>query len=227
MLRFENRKTERYLFKTLPEALVPIEVTLRGGELTVEAFRRVKSVAKEFYKKHKNCPFLDEAKIFIDRSLRDIVSKWGYAACDLNEGHIVTYIANEINREAIQQSTVKIKSSKGYENLTEYELEDIAEDSEEYYFVTLAEDKIVSVCETNSEEAFIGAKEINVYTAPEYRGRGYATSNAAAAAEYYKSIGYKVAYTARADNHPSLRTAEGCGFTKTAETLYYICYKEL
>ena len=122
---------------------------------------------------------------------------------------------------------MKIKSAKGYENLTEYELEDIDEGSEEWYFVTACDGKIVSVCETNSRDAFFGAKEINVYTAPEYRGKGYAASNASAAAEYYTELGFKVAYTSRTDNTASIKTAEKCGFERIAETFYYICYKEL
>ena len=227
MIRLEKRKTEKYLFDTLPEALVPIEVTLRGDKLTVESFRRTRGIAKKFYKKHKMCPFSNEAKEFLDKSLKDVVYQWGYASDDLNEGHIVTYIASDINREVIQNSTVKIKSADGYENLTEYELEDIDESSDEWYFVTACDGKIVSVCETNSQDAFVGAKEINVYTAPEYRGKGYAASNAAAAAEYYKKLGYKVAYTSRIDNEASVKTAEKCGFESIAETFYYICYKEL
>ena len=227
MIRVEKRKTEKYLFNTLPEAIVPIEVTLRGDKLTVETFRKTKGIAKEFYKKHKMCPFSDEAKHFIDKGLRDIASEWGYTCDDLNEGHIATYIARNVNRDVILESTVMIKSSKGYENLTEYELEDISEDSDECYFVTITEGKIVSVCETNSREAFIGAKEINVYTSPEFRGNGYAASNAAAMADHYASLGHNVAYTSRIDNVASIRTAEKCGFDRIAETFYYVCYKEL
>lgn len=227
MIRIVKRRIEKHLFKTKPEALVPIEVTLRDGELTVEAFRRVKGIAKEFYKKHKMCPFSDEAISFIESNMEAVSKDWGYVTDDIMEGHIATYIAKDINREVIQDSTVMIRSANGYENLTEYQLEDIPNDSEECYFVTLVDGKIVSVCETNSGDAFIGAKEINVYTSPEYRGRGYAASNVAQMAYYYKSLGYNVAYTSRTDNTASLRTAEKCGFKRIAETFYYICYKEL
>ena len=226
MIRIVKRRIEKHLFKTKPESLVPIEVTLRNGELTLEVFGRVKGIAKEFYKKHKMCPFSSEALSFLENKMEGVIRDWGYVTDDLMEGHIATYIAKDINREAIQESTVMIKSSKGYVNLTEYELEDIDMDSEECYFVTIIDGKIVSVCETNSGDAFIGAKEINVYTSPEYRGKGYAASNAASMADYYKSLGYNVAYTSRMDNIASLKTAEKCGFERVAETFYYICYKE-
>jgi len=227
MIRIEKRKIEKSLFKKLPEALVPIEVTLRDGKIIVDTFRRTKSIAREFYKKHKMCPFSSEAISFLETKLNGIVSEWGYAVDDIYDGHIATYVAKIVNTKMIQESTVMIKSAREYENLTEYELEDIGDDSEECYFVTLIDGKIVSVCETNSEAAFIGAKEISVYTAPDYRGRGYASSNAAAMAQYYISKGYRVAYTSKMDNIASINTAEKCGFERIAETFYYICYKEL
>jgi L-amino acid N-acyltransferase YncA len=227
LVKTEKRKMEKYLFNTLPEVLVPIEVTKRGNKLKVEAFRRVKKVAKQFYKLYKDDPFSESAREYLYNNLKDTVDSWGYFIDDLKEGHIATYIAKDINREVIQDSTVMIRSANGYENLTEYQLEDIPNDSEECYFVTVVDGKIVSVCETNSGDAFIGAKEINVYTSPEYRGREYAASNVASMAYYYKSLGYNVAYTSRTDNTASLRTAEKCGFKRIAETFYYICYKEL
>jgi len=227
LVKTEKRKMEKYLFNTLPEVLVPIEVTKRGDKLKVETFRRTKRVAKQFYKLFKDDPFSESAREYLHKSLKDTVDSWGYYIEDLNEGHIVTYLANGYDEELIQSTTVKIKSGKGYENLTDYELEAIDESSDECYFVTVIDNKIVSVCETNASDAFIGAKEINVYTAPEYREKGYGASNVSAMIKHYIDLEHNVAYTSRVDNYSSVRLAERCGLDRVAESFYYICYRVL
>ena len=156
MIKTEKKRIEKYLFTALPEALVPIEVTLRAGKLRVETFKRTKGTAKKFYKLYKSSPFSDEAKSFLNENLSSVVSEWGYLTDDINEGHIITYVADSINESLIQESTVRITSGEGYKNLTDYELE--SANGEECYFVTVIDGKIVSVCETNAKDAFCGAK---------------------------------------------------------------------
>ena len=224
MIRTVDKKTERYLFDTHSESLVPFEVTVRDDDITVEVFKRVKRVGKEFYKLFKNNPFSVEAIDFIHSSLKDRVEEWGYFTDDIMEGHIVTYIAKSWQESIILDSTVAIYSADGSENLTGYELEPLDPNENEVYFVTVIDGNIVSVCETNSSDAFIGAKEINVYTSPEYRGRGYGASNVSAMIKHYLTMGERVAYTSRKDNIPSCKTAEKCGLERIAETFYYICY---
>ena len=226
MIKLEKRKMERYLFNTKYSTLVPFEATVRNDKLTVTTFRRTKAQAKQFYKKYKNAPFTEEAKEYIYNELSLICKKWGYAPAEMEEGHIVTLVTDKINKELIKPSTVKIKSIGDYVNLTEYELEPIPEESEECYFVTVIDGKVVSVCETNAEDAFVGAKEINVYTDPKYRGMGYGASNVTAMTEYYLSLGYNVAYTCQNENKASVALAARCGYKKIAETYYFICYKE-
>ncbi len=225
MIKTEKRRIEKYLFDTLPEALIPIEVTYRSGRLKIEAFRRIKRIAKEFYRLFRNNPFSSEAKAFIHEKIKNDVEKWGYFTDDLNEGHIITYLADRVKDELILDSTVKISSGEGYINLTDYELENADSEGNECYFVTVLDNKIVSVCETNSRDAFLGAKEINVYTAEEYRGKGYGASNVSAMIKHYLSLGHNVAYTSRRDNTASCTLAEKCGLTPIAETYYYVCYK--
>ena len=226
MVKKVNRNIEKYFFNTLPETLVPFEATVRNGELVVESFRRTIKSAKKFHKQFYHDPFSDEAIAFIVSELSSVVSGWGYFTDDIKEGHIITYVADIAKSDLILDSTHKIKKADGYINLTEYELESIDEEDDACYFVTVIDGKIVSVCETNAQDAFIGAKEINVYTAHEYRGLGYGASNVSAMVKHYISLGYRVAYTSRKDNSASCALAEKCGFDKVAETYYYICYKE-
>ncbi len=226
MVILEDKEIEKALFENCEEVIVPIEVTKRNGELEIITFEKTQNIANEFEKRFEKSPFTPEAKNFLHSSLKDVVKAWGYTADDIDEGHILTYIDKEINTSLILPTTKMIKAQGKYENLTEYELEQLPEESDECYFVTVIENKIVSVCEMNTEGVFVGAAEINVYTSPEYRKNGYGASNVCAMANYLINQGKRVAYTVNYKNKPSEELAIKCGFEKLAETFYYITYRE-
>lgn len=226
MIYLEDSDTEKALFENGEEVLIPIEVTRRDGKLEITTFKKTLGIARNFEKLFSDTPFSEEAIAFLDSNLRDTVSSWGYFTDDINEGHILSYISVQYKPELIKPSTVMLKSVNGYKSLIEYELDEIPNDSEECYFATVTDGKIVSVCEMNTDGVFIGASEINVYTSPEYRGYGYGASNVAAMCRYLKSKGRRVAYTVNYENAPSIALAKKCGFEKIAHTYYYICYKK-
>ncbi len=226
MVILEDKEIEKALFENREEVIVPIEVTERDGKVEIITLEKTQDIANKFEKRFEKSPFSKEAKMFLHSSLKDVVEAWGYTADDIDDGHILTYIDKEINTSLILPTTIKIKSKGKYENLTEHELEAIPQKSSECYFVTIIENKIVSVCEMNTEGAFIGATEINVYTAPEYRKNGYGASNVCAMANYLINQGKRVAYTVNYKNKPSEKLAIKCGFERLAETFYYITYRE-
>jgi RimJ/RimL family protein N-acetyltransferase len=226
MLEIEKIEIENELFSSLSPTLVPIEITTSNGETRIVTFSKAISVAKEFEKRYIKEQFSKEAIDFLESEMSDIINEWGYFTDDYFPKHIFTYVANDVNEDLILSSTKMLKSIDGYENLTEYELESLDEDAVETYFATIVDDKIVSVCEMNADDAFIGATEINVYTNENYRKNGFAVSNATAMAKYLISLCKRVAYTAPKENISSQMVAEKCGFEKIAETYYYICYKE-
>lgn len=225
MIILEDREIENALFANKEQALVPIEITMRDNELEIITFKRTLDIAKAFEKKFSLNPFSTEATIYLHNLLEPIVNSWGYEVDDIYEGHILTYVLNDLDASLIKPSTKKIRSATGYESLIEYELEDIPNDRDECYFVTIENNKIVSACEMNTEGVFIGATEINVYTSPNYRGKGHGASNVSAMCEYLTKKGARVAYTTHKDNKASSALAEKCGFEKIAQTYYYICYK--
>lgn len=222
----EDQEIEKALFENDEEVLVPIEITERDGKIEVITFKKTQKIAQEFEEKFISSPFSDEAVEFLHENLEDIVSSWGYEVDDLNEGHIITYIHEKLTENLILPNTIMIKNSEEYDNLTEYELEAIPNNSDECYFVAIEENKIVSVCEMNTEGVFLGATEINVFTNPLYRGKGYASSCVSAMCKYLFEKGKKIAYTVQKDNLFSISLAEKCGFKKIAQTFYYICYKK-
>lgn len=225
MIYLEDKKIEEALFSNKEEALVPIEITERDGELEIVTFEKTKKIAIEFEERFSSNPFSSEAIAFLDKRLNDIVLQWGYFVDDINEGHILTYINECINHSLILPNTKMIRSAEKYQNLTDYEFEPLSPDGDECYFVAIEDDKIVSVCEMNAEGVFIGATEINTYTSPDYRKRGYAASCVTAMCDYLSKKDKKIAYTTQRDNAASQRLAEKCGFKKIAQTYYYICYR--
>ncbi|MBQ7788748.1 MAG: GNAT family N-acetyltransferase [Clostridia bacterium] len=226
MVILEDKEIEKALFENCEEVIVPIEVTKRDKKVEIITLEKTKDIANEFEKRFIKSPFSKEAKMFLHSSLNDVVKAWGYQGNDIDEGHILTYVDKEVNQSLILPTTKRIKGKGKYENLTEHELEKIPRNSNECYFVTIIDNKIVSVCEMNTAGAFIGATEINVYTAPHYRKNGYGASNVCAMANYLINQGKRVAYTVNYKNKPSEKLAIKCGFKKLAETFYYITYRE-
>lgn len=225
MIILESPEIEKALFENKEEALVPLEITRRDNEVEIVTFERTLELAKILERDFISHPFEKESVEFIHANLEPIVNSWGYFVDDISEGHILTYVLGDLKKSLILPNTFMVKSSDGYKNLTDYELEKIPSDSDECYFVTVDDGKIVSVCEMNTEGVFIGATEINVYTNPSYRGMGYGASNVSAMCEYLTSKGHRVAYTTKKDNVASSALAKKCGFKQIAETYYYICYR--
>ncbi|MBQ8163711.1 MAG: GNAT family N-acetyltransferase [Clostridia bacterium] len=222
MIELEDAELEKKLFSANAETLVPIEITLDKNGLRICSFNKTLDIAKEFKKRFSCAPFSKEAIAFLEESMLPLITSWKYFTDDYFPKHIYTFLASSVSDDLILPSTVFVKSIEKYENLTEYELEG----NDDGYFVTVLENKIVSVCEINVSDAFINAKEINVYTNENYRKKGYGVSNVMAMTKYLLSKGEKVAYTAPKDNIASQKVAKKCGFDKISETYYYICYRE-
>ncbi len=223
VIELEDSELEAELFESKAETLVPIEVTKSKNSLRICSFEKTADIAKSFEENFSQDPFCKEAIDFLEESLLPVISSWNYFTDDYFPKHIYTYTADSYDDELILPSTIFINSLGKYKNLTEYELED----SEDGYFVTVIDNQIVSVCEINASDAFLNAKEINVFTNEKYRKKGYGASNITAMIKHLLSKGEEaVAYTAPKENIGSQKTAEKCGLKMISETYYCICYKE-
>ena len=226
MVILEDKDIEKALFENGEDALVPIEVTIRNGEVEIYTFEKTYEIARQFEARFKNDPFSREAISFLDTMLKPCVEDWGYFTDDIYENDIISFIDEKIDEKSIQPTTKKLKKASKYENLTEYDLVDLPNASHECYFATVLDGKIVSICEMNTEGVFVGATEINIFTSEEYRSKGYAISNLTAMTKYLRSKGKRVAYTTRSDNYASISLAKRVGFKEIARTFYYVCYKK-
>ena len=108
-------------------------------------------------------------------------------------------------------------------NLGQYDLGDFAWLREELpmaspCFACFAGGQAVSVCRSVRVHT---AHEAGVETAPAWRGRGLAPVVVTAWANAVERLGRVPLYTASAENRPSLRLAEKCGFLPYGETLSF------
>lgn len=84
-----------------------------------------------------------------------------------------------------------------------------------------------AICAVAAENPYApdGTAELNVDTAEDYRGRGFATACVSALARMLLSDGVDVVtYCCQKSNVPSVHVAEKVGFVRTAEFYSVLCY---
>ncbi|PIE53638.1 hypothetical protein CSA37_00285 [Candidatus Fermentibacteria bacterium] len=92
------------------------------------------------------------------------------------------------------------------------------------YFAVIEDDKIVSSSFVSDIDNQAG--NIVVSTKPEYRKRGYGKAVVLRAAEWCIQNGIRPIYLVDEDNTPSVRLAEGLGFTEQAREVIVSTYKK-
>lgn len=110
-----------------------------------------------------------------------------------------------------------VSRDDNFENLIDYDIDPLCEGWR--CFATIIDGKICSIaCENPHFND--GYADIGVFTAPEYRGRGYAAANAAALVKLLTDEGNIVTYSCSADNYAAIKTAEKIGFRHTHNAMY-------
>lgn len=204
--------------------IIPIELKEIDGITEIFTYKRAEHIALALEKNYKNILFSEESIGFIDKELRPLVKEWGYIPDKRVEGYILNYTSAQINKGLILSSTTMLYNDDDYVNLTGIDLE--ATENNDPYFVSIIDGKIVSACGVNAYIDELKEVEVNITTAPKYRGNGYGASNVMAMTEHFTKRGYKVTYNCSVKNEKSIRVAEKCGFKRIGRSYYYICYRE-
>jgi predicted GNAT family acetyltransferase len=88
------------------------------------------------------------------------------------------------------------------------------------YYVVWNEGEIVAAAGVHFVTPYI-AQIGNVFTHPDFRGRGFGTATTAAAARHLQNMGIPmVSLFVVADNFPAIRVYERLGFTKAREIVF-------
>lgn len=227
-IEFEDRELEEFVMRGESCIAVPIEVFVpKDGECIVTVYSSFENIAKEFAERFQNEPLSEDAEAFIKEKFSAPMEEAGYKY-DERFCHRIIHFAADSSTELCQSEikTVKISTNDEFERYYNYATRDVEFDDEDELdvcFAVVEDGKILSFAAVNdiSDDESI---EINVETAVESRGKGYATAEVAALTEYLISKGEKVSYKCRATNIASCRVAEKAGLERTGESYSFVCY---
>ena len=227
MIRFEDDFPLENRF----DVIIPISFSLRGGEISIEAYECVRDIAEEFEQKFGSDPFSADSLEWLDGNLRSFCADRGYEPDSAGEV-MYEYLYDGEKRDmsdVIMPSSVMLASDHGFESALECDI-DLGEDPFGEYpfeyvgFGTVIDGVIVSVCSENPQLADENETEVGVETHPDHRGQGYAASNLASACDYLARRGQKVFYKCEESNIASRKTAEKAGMMLYSKSYHYPCY---
>jgi len=208
--------------------IIPIIIKIYPGkEPEIKYYPEFEEIAEYIAEKYKN-PLSDSALIYLNDETEKIVTPLGYQIEPHNKkSYIISYTAEDkkqIKTEKIKESTVLLEEKHlKIKNITTVDTKEMLEYDLKSY-ITIQDDMIVSIASINpfSESDVF---ELNVQTAPKFRGNGYAVSNVSALAYDLLSDGKKIVYDCRRYNRGSQKTADSAGLCEYAKFYMMACYK--
>ena len=218
-----DRDGEELIRETHFDIAVPVHVETFEGDTKIFAYPSVLPLCETYAARFADDLYGNAALTFLADGCAAFCAPLGYAA----ERHstVVGYNFLPQGEPTCDYAFCKrIRREGKYENLTTFDLSACLA-AERVIFAVVAEDKIVSAavtCETLTAENAGGSIEISTETAPDFRGRGYATACVAALSAHLLSRGYRALYKCRRENAASARAARGAGFEKTGDFAYFV-----
>ncbi len=212
---------------------VPFSVTMPlVGDCEITVYEPFRGIAEEFCRLHGENPFTDSAVAFLKENLTEPMCRYGFKPSRDIDNRIRTFVIRdiaEVNAETVLANTRIVSGGDdlgALTNLTTHTLEMDADDSDDISAIAVENGKIVAYATLN--DVFDDAEflEISVECAVGHRGRGYASSCAAALAKELTARGYTVSYKCRHTNEASARVAAKAGFTETSMEYNFVCYRE-
>ncbi len=213
---------------------VPISVSRKVGETecSITVYEPFYGIAESFVKSFGSDPFTDEAVAFLKDNLTAPMLCRGFKVTRDIDNRIRTFLireARQVNLSVITDNTRVVSGAddlSAFVNATTHELEMDEDDPDDISAVIFADGKLVAYATLNDVFDDEEYAEISVECAVGYRGRGYATSCAAALAKELCTRGYTVSYKCRHTNAASARVAEKAGFTETSMEYNFVCYRD-
>ena len=205
---------------------VPVHVETFGGETKVFAYPSVLSLCETYAARFAADLYSDAALAYLADGCAAFCTSLGYTKD--KHSAVVGYNFLPQGEPTCDFAFCKrIRRDGKYENLTTFDLSACLA-AERVIFAAISEEKIVSVavaCETLTAENVGNSIEISTETAPDFRGKGYATACVAALSAHLLSRGYRALYKCRRENTASARVARAAGFEKTGDFAYFVYRK--
>lgn len=217
---------EELVRETNFDIAVPVHVETFGGETKVFAYPSVLSLCETYAARFAADLYSDAALAYLADGCAAFCTSLGYTKD--KHSAVVGYNFLPQGEPTCDFAFCKrIRRDGKYENLTTFDLSACLA-AERVIFAAISEEKIVSVavaCETLTAENVGNSIEISTETAPDFRGKGYATACVAALSAHLLSRGYRALYKCRRENSASARVARAAGFEKTGDFAYFVYRK--
>lgn len=217
---------EELVRETNFDIAVPVHVETFGGETKVFAYPSVLSLCETYAARFAADLYSDAALAYLADGCAAFCTSLGYTKD--KHSAVVGYNFLPQGEPTCDFAFCKrIRRDGKYENLTTFDLSACLA-AERVIFAAISEEKIVSVavaCETLTAENVGDSIEISTETAPDFRGKGYATACVAALSAHLLSRGYRALYKCRRENTASARVARAAGFEKTGDFAYFVYRK--
>ena len=217
---------EELVRETNFDIAVPVHVETFGGETKVFAYPSVLSLCETYAARFAADLYSDAALAYLADGCAAFCTSLGYTKD--KHSAVVGYNFLPQGEPTCDFTFCKrIRRDGKYENLTTFDLSACLA-AERVIFAAISEEKIVSVavaCETLTAENVGNSIEISTETAPDFRGKGYATACVAALSAHLLSRGYRALYKCRRENTASARVARAAGFEKTGDFAYFVYRK--
>ena len=217
---------EELVRETNFDIAVPVHVETFGGETKVFADPSVLSLCETYAARFAADLYSDAALAYLADGCAAFCTSLGYTKD--KHSAVVGYNFLPQGEPTCDFAFCKrIRRDGKYENLTTFDLSACLA-AERVIFAAISEEKIVSVavaCETLTAENVGNSIEISTETAPDFRGKGYATACVAALSAHLLSRGYRALYKCRRENTASARVARAAGFEKTGDFAYFVYRK--
>lgn len=217
---------EELVRETNFDIAVPVHVETFGGETKVFAYPSVLSLCETYAARFAADLYSDAALAYLADGCAAFCTSLGYTKD--KHSAVVGYNFLPQGEPTCDFAFCKrIRRDGKYENLTTFDLSACLA-ADRVIFAATSEEKIVSVavtCETLTAENVGNSIEISTETAPDFRGKGYATACVAALSAHLLSRGYRALYKCRRENTASARVARAAGFEKTGDFAYFVYRK--
>lgn len=217
---------EELVRETNFDIAVPVHLETFGGETKVFAYPSVLSLCETYAARFAADLYSDAALAYLADGCAAFCTSLGYTKD--KHSAVVGYNFLPQGEPTCDFAFCKrIRRDGKYENLTTFDLSACLA-AERVVFAAISEEKIVSVavaCETLTAENVGNSIEISTETAPDFRGKGYATACVAALSAHLLSRGYRALYKCRRENTASARVARAAGFEKTGDFAYFVYRK--
>ena len=217
---------EELVRETNFDIAVPVHVETFGRETKVFAYPSVLSLCETYAARFAADLYSDAALAYLADGCAAFCTSLGYTKD--KHSAVVGYNFLPQGEPTCDFAFCKrIRRDGKYENLTTFDLSACLA-ADRVIFAAISEEKIVSVavtCETLTAENVGNSIEISTETAPDFRGKGYATACVAALSAHLLSRGYRALYKCRRENTASARVARAAGFEKTGDFAYFVYRK--